>query len=738
MIVNRKIIISLILFSISCSQQVWAQNSEQQQFADDFRIMHHQKPEGLRFSKSRLASKSANNGETVSVQPKHLSFDAFGRQFELELESNEQLLNNLPLKQKKNLTQSTQIYKGHISGVEGSWVRLSKTAKGLSGAIWDGTELFLLDNSEDVTTAINNGDTTLATATPQTIAYRLSDTVTTSRCGLESTSGKQLNNLASIVGELQNQAQQLPTIQAAKKIDVAIVTDAEFTSTNSTNPEAAVMSRINVVDGIYSEQVDVHINVTEIRALTNNGILTGTSISTISDQFDIYVKAPGFTNPGLAHLFVGRNVSGNVVGLAWIGTICESLGAGVSSTKGTGTAGALVVAHEMGHNFGASHDNQTGSICASTPGTYIMNPFQNGSTQFSPCSLQSIANTIARQGNLCISDNPLFNQIAEVSLALPVNPVSAKVASPFNFSVEVQSTGTTAAVSSTASISIPNGLTINTATSSIGQCSINSTSVSCNLGSLAINSTTTIKLNATPSISGRLVSNISVSASNDANTANNSKSLAFNVAALPPSPVFIPAPTVTPTSPVTPATAAIPTILAEFNFNKNLGGFTYIDDVFRNTKNPAYASGKKTVTANDGRLQVSLNGRNNRPVSGVSGGWRKTFDLATSGTVSITFDYKVDLVKTYKANLYTEALVSVDGKLLGINGLDSLIHLVSNNKNNAKKATITSSGKLTASVTTDMLFTGTHTLIIGGYSNKKASKNDSSNITFDNIKLTMP
>src|SRR5690606_32814230 len=47
-----------------------------------------------------------------------------------------------------------------------------------------------------------------------------------------------------------------------------------------------------------------------------------------------------------------------------------------------------------GHNFGAPHDNQGGAACVTTPGTFLMNPFTNGSQQFSQCNLDQIASVI--------------------------------------------------------------------------------------------------------------------------------------------------------------------------------------------------------------------------------------------------------------------------------------------------------------------------------------------------------
>jgi len=149
---------------------------------------------------------------------------------------------------------------------------------------------------------------------------------------------------------------------------------------------------MNIVNGIFSEQVGVQFGITEIEVLNDNGNLTSSNASELLGQFRTFV---GNDNPGLAHLFTGRNIDGGTIGIAFINAICRNSGVGLTEAGGRGTFGALTAAHEFGHNFGAPHDNQTGSICASTPNGFLMNPSLNGSDQFSQCSLSQIANTVA-------------------------------------------------------------------------------------------------------------------------------------------------------------------------------------------------------------------------------------------------------------------------------------------------------------------------------------------------------
>src|SRR5215510_10964872 len=79
--------------------------------------------------------------DTAAAKPESgagtLSFEAYGRQFDLDLEPNARLLSTLPTSSKGSLAR-TLIYKGRMRGLNESWVRLTQTGDEIRGAIWDG------------------------------------------------------------------------------------------------------------------------------------------------------------------------------------------------------------------------------------------------------------------------------------------------------------------------------------------------------------------------------------------------------------------------------------------------------------------------------------------------------------------------------------------------------------------------------------------------------------------------
>jgi hypothetical protein len=107
-----------------------------------------------------------------------------------------------------------------------------------------------------------------------------------------------------------------------------------------------------------------------------------------------------YANVDLKHLFTGKNLEGSTVGIAYIGTACAfpARAFGISQAlQYDGTIG--VFTHELGHNFGASHDSQNqGTIMY--PSLGAVPP-----TRFSQLSLTQIQNHIAAN-SACFEIDP--------------------------------------------------------------------------------------------------------------------------------------------------------------------------------------------------------------------------------------------------------------------------------------------------------------------------------------------
>lgn len=108
----------------------------------------------------------------------------------------------------------------------------------------------------------------------------------------------------------------------------------------------------------------------------------------------------------LATLWTGRNLDGSVVGRGYVGAICGPGACWVE--KRLGNRRLTLLAHEIGHNWGAWHCNQEnypGDMCTTcSVSCAIMRSTLSGcgGASFSQCSLDEI---LARRGNFsCVED----------------------------------------------------------------------------------------------------------------------------------------------------------------------------------------------------------------------------------------------------------------------------------------------------------------------------------------------
>nr|WP_277603589.1 M12 family metallo-peptidase [Bowmanella dokdonensis] len=192
---------------------------------------------------------------------------------------------------------------------------------------------------------------------------------------------------------------ELAATAPSKELELAVVADTQFNMAYAGNGLEKMLAEMNIVDGIFSEQVGVQLKIVQSHVMSDDGYLTATNASTLIQDFRNYVHSE-IGNPGLTHLFTGRNLDGSTVGIAYLSAMCSSYGVGITQKYGSMTA--LIAAHEIGHNFGAPHDNQSGSACATTGGTFLMNPMVNGNDQFSTCSLQQMNSRI--QNAYCLNE----------------------------------------------------------------------------------------------------------------------------------------------------------------------------------------------------------------------------------------------------------------------------------------------------------------------------------------------
>ncbi len=477
----------------------------------------------------KILQHQALRSVTRDAAGRPLEIEAYGRRLTLQLERNDRM---------RFVTEArlpgVETLRGTIAGIPDSWVRLTRTPSGLYGMFFDGREVYAVEPAH---AALDEAVGTLQASGNDPIVFRLADAVLppgSTSCGTvtlaDVVSGKPqtaLQQFQAVAGELQALAAGGPD----KQIEVAVVGDFEFSGTTFTGgltPEQAIAARMNVVDGIFSSQVGVKIIVASVTVFRDaadpfSATLTPTALL---DEFANWRQVtPTQSSKGLSHLMTGRDLDGTTVGIAFVGALCRTrAGAGLSQGAFlSSTTAALVIAHEMGHNFGASHDGETGTACETTPQTFLMAPRITGSDQFSACSLTAIAGNVASAA--CVV--PL--DVADADLDLPT-PARHLRGQAFDYSFNARSVGTRTVDGIAVSVTLPSALTLNSSSVAGGtSCSLAGSTVSCNVGSLATLATRAITLNLTAQQSGLATANFTVTSTNDAVSTNNSGTAAFNI-----------------------------------------------------------------------------------------------------------------------------------------------------------------------------------------------------------------
>ena len=515
-----------------CSNGIWALvvllGSSASAGAADFRILH---AESIDVAADRLVNPSAPLAKPAT----ELSFQAYGRQFDLELEPNERLLKKLPAAERAALARFP-LYRGRLAGVADSWVRLTRIGRDVHGMIWDGAELYIIE-PRHIAQRFMIAPGQLAGA--GMAIYRFSDTQSDlgpGFCKVVVPEGKStpLATYRSLVSELRQEA-ALAAVPTGE-MEVALLGDFEFTSDHPGDAEAVALARMNTVDGIFSDQVGVRLIVSTVRMfLTASDPFTATTVpDTLLDEVGDYkaLAANGIRGTGVAHLMTGRNLNGSTVGIAFTSSIC-SANFGASLSMGGVEIGsmtsALVAAHEIGHNFGAPHDTEAGSACANAPAGFLMAPQVNGSSMFSSCSLMQIQPEV--EAAACITS------IASSDGQLSATPGSISVAvdQAASFAITMSSVGALALDGTVVTINIPAAIAVDSAVPTAGTCSTGAGSVTCDLGSVAGGTSRRIDMTVRGTQNGNFVAAVTLSANNDGNSQNNSVNVSLTVGT-PPTP----------------------------------------------------------------------------------------------------------------------------------------------------------------------------------------------------------
>ncbi|KAF8599275.1 hypothetical protein BDV93DRAFT_526223 [Ceratobasidium sp. AG-I] len=223
-----------------------------------------------------------------------------------------------------------------------------------------------------------------------------------------------------------------------KIVYMGVAADCEYTTKYGGAPNATTMilNDWNTASSLYKSTFNISLGIVEL-AIQDSTCPSAsptpnppwntpcTESVTLNDRLSLFSAWRGTRSgtggagdgAGLWHLMSGCP-TGTEVGVAWLGQVCNMQSSGSQGNVVSGTAVSTagrtewqVVAHEIGHNFGAIHDCTTGctgtsACCPRTKATcdsgsqFIMSPVSSsGEMTFSPCSIGNICSVLVGSVN---------------------------------------------------------------------------------------------------------------------------------------------------------------------------------------------------------------------------------------------------------------------------------------------------------------------------------------------------
>ncbi|MGH8178150.1 MAG: M12 family metallo-peptidase [Steroidobacter sp.] len=484
--------------------------------AQDARILYFEPLRSFTPDRDSVLRKSA------APQLRELGFDAFGRRFEMSLDTNHALINQL---QSKSTASSLQLYRGRLKNASDSWVRIAVKNGAVQGMFWDGADLYVIEPAAQIRDSLV---APLDAGAAETIIFRLADVSIASSeasCAVEAADDARQGSqeYESLVRELKTAPAVMQAAGADVRLQLSAMGDAPFLQRYANQQDArdAILMRLNNVDGIFSSQLGVEIEVSAVFVNDANSdpLSDATSANTLLQELGkVRKRSSGLLSSGLTHLFTGRDLDGTTVGIAYLNKLCHAeYGVGLTEVRAQNSwRDSLIAAHEIGHNFGASHDGDSAGACAAAPtGAYLMSSSVSGSDQFSQCSLDVMRPKV--QSASCIARLPG----ADISLAADLGDVREAVSQPFEWALDISNIGGVAAERVRVEILVPPAVMVDDAYVIGGSCTSGAGVIFCQLGDVpggamrAVNLTLRSDVVGSNSISGRAASD------NDAALGNN-------------------------------------------------------------------------------------------------------------------------------------------------------------------------------------------------------------------------
>lgn len=292
------------------------------------------------------------------------------------------------------IPEPIRTYRGTVLGIPGSEARFSIRDDSFEGIVLTPDEWYLVE-------PMRNYDP--SAAGNRIVVYRASDIIPESY-------GTCAVTLAEKIAKVHDYLipQVLKAGSAISVADVATEADYEYVTAfgSSASANNTILDIMNQVDGIYRTQLSVSLQVIYQHAWdTADDPYTSTAPSTLLGEFRSYWTANFSSQPyDLAHMWTGKDMDGSTIGIAYVGVVCSarSFSFGISQRYTASPGKYILTAHEIGHNFGASHPDQATPVPTGCSNT-IMNSSLGTGTDFCQYSQTEITSYTAQYSS-CLAE----------------------------------------------------------------------------------------------------------------------------------------------------------------------------------------------------------------------------------------------------------------------------------------------------------------------------------------------
>jgi hypothetical protein len=155
----------------------------------------------------------------------------------------------------------------------------------------------------------------------------------------------------------------------ARVVTISTDADPEWYQKYGEQSNAVIASIINTAEAIYNRQLGLRFRIVKQHVYTDAspyvsadpGDLLGTFTRNVENPINLANDPMGIDQEvDVKHLFTGKDMTGSVIGIAFIGVVCASPSLSYGVTQAfQEIADPGIFAHELGHNFGAGHDTST-------------------------------------------------------------------------------------------------------------------------------------------------------------------------------------------------------------------------------------------------------------------------------------------------------------------------------------------------------------------------------------------